>query len=110
MFKPAYTTNYGAPMNCSNGVCPPVSSCPNGQCSMGSCATGNCPTGNCPKMQCGPGGCFPANAYRNPGYVPTTNYRPAAPGYYETYRGPVNRTTNFRMPVNGRVGANPFYP
>lgn len=113
--RPAYGTTYGSPygynigMNCSNGVCKPVSAanCPNGNCSVRGANSAYCPNGNCGISKCGPNGCgvnslgYGAN-YRTPAYRTT-------PGYFET-RVPVTRTSNYRVPSSGYGRVNPFYP
>lgn len=106
--RPAYGSSYGygSGMNCANGVCTPKP-----------INAAYCPNGNCNVPPCGPNGCgvnsYGANSYgygssyRVPMSVPS--YR-TTPGYYETQRVPVTRSTNYRGPSNGYGRVSPFYP
>lgn len=116
--RPAYGSSYGSPygyntgMNCANGVCTPKpmnsAYCPNGNCSSKPVSSAYCPNGNCGVSKCGPNGCG-VNSYGYGSNVPVPAYR-TTPGYYQTQRVPVTRSTNYRGPSNGYGRVNPFYP
>jgi hypothetical protein len=97
--RPAYGTTHGynPGMNCANGVCKPKP-----------INSAYCPNGNCNVPPCGPNGCG-VNSYGYGSNFRAPAYR-STPGYFETQRVPVTRSTNYRLPPTGYGRVNPFYP